>query len=100
MKEDDLNEMTPFGKLVYGHNKSADVAFEELPISKFLQAEGSAYCSYLFTMVSSVDTTANVAKYFQPGQAGHSVDAYLKGMAIDQVPWTDAVEEYRFRTGN
>ncbi len=100
MQEENLNEMTPFGKLVYGHNKSANVVFEELPISKFLQAEGSAYCSYLFTMVSSADTTANIAKYFQPGQAGHTVEAYLAGMAIEQTPWQDAVEEYRFRTEN
>ena len=72
--------------------------FEEVPIHQFLRTEGAAYCSYLFSMVSSEDTTANIAQYFLPGKTGHTVKKYLEGMAINQSEWTDAVEAYRFRT--
>ena len=98
MTQEYLDKMTPFGRLTYEYNNSAQIVFEELPVSRFLQDEGAKYCSYLYTWVSTVNTSANVAKYFQPGQEGHSVSEYLKGMAVDPAPWQDAVEEYRFRT--
>lgn len=98
MTQEYLDQMTPFGRMTYDYNNSAKVVFEEVPVSPFLQNEGAAYCSYLYTMVSKADTTANIAKYFQPGQEGHSVAAYLEGLAVDPAPWKDAVEAYRFRT--
>ncbi len=92
-----LNKMTPFGKMNYNHHSRSDIVFEEVPVHPFLRGEGSAYCSYLFTMLSTEDTTVNIAKYFQPGQTGHTVDAWLAGMANDESKWRDRAEEYLFR---
>ena len=98
MTDEYLEKMTPFGRATYSYNSGARVVFEEVPIHQFLRTEGAAYCSYLFSMVSSEDTTANIAQYFLPGKTGHTVKKYLEGMAINQSEWTDAVEAYRFRT--
>ena len=92
-----LSKMTPFGRSVYNYNKGTQVVFEEVPVSEFLRNEGSAYCSYLYTWVSSADTTANVAQYFLKSDS--TVAAYLAGMAVDQTIWATKVEEYRFRVG-
>lgn len=92
-----LNKMTPFGRSVYNYNKGTQVVFEEIPVSEFLRNEGSSYCSYLYTWVSSEDTTANVAQYFLKKDA--TVAKYLAGMAVDQTLWQTKVEEYRFRVG-
>ena len=98
MTDEYLNLMTPYGRELYQYENNAKIVFEEVPVSEFLQTEGSRYCSYLYTWVSSADTTANVAKYFQPGQQGHTVEAFLKGLENNETQWKDLVEEYRFRT--
>lgn len=64
------------------------------PSTNFLETEGEAYNSYLFTWTSSVETTANVAQYFM---RGGSLESYLSGMAIDATAWQDLAEEYLFR---
>jgi ABC-type glycerol-3-phosphate transport system substrate-binding protein len=97
MTDEYLSKMTPFGKSVYNYNKGTQVVFEEVPVSEFLRNEGSSYCSYLSTWVSSEDTTANIAQYFL--KADSTVEKYLNGMAIDKAVWQTKVEEYRFRVG-
>ena len=97
MTESYLNKMTPFGRSVYNYNRGTDVVFEEVPVSQFLRNEGSSYCSYLYTWVSSVEPTANVAQYFLKSDA--TVAQYLAGMAVEKAPWQTKVEEYRFRVG-
>lgn len=97
MNDTYLSKMTPFGRSVYNYNKGTKVVFEEVPVSEFLRNEGSSYCSYLSTWVSTEDTTANVAQYFL--KEGSTVAKYLAGMAVDKAPWQTKVEEYRFRVG-
>ena len=60
--------------------------FEEVPIHQFLRTEGAAYCSYLFSMVSSEDTTANIAQYFLPGKTGHRRRVGTADNVVDQFP--------------
>lgn len=98
MTQEYLDQMTPFGRMVYDYNHSAEIVFEELPLHDFLETEGAAYCSYLYTWVSTEDTLANVAQYFMLPENNPSVDAYISGLAIDAGEWTTAAEEYIFRT--
>lgn len=94
MTQEYLDQMTPYGRMVYDYNHSADIVFDEVPLNEFLETEGEAYNSYLFTWTSSVETTANVAQYFM---RGGSLESYLSGMAIDATAWQDLAEEYLFR---